>query len=208
MSHQRFIQSHASFPTRNASQSSQSHRAESQRQYLPITRAREMYRPSTPPNYGLERGCVARDSPKTPPRARSVSSTNRSPSLDGVRRLYRKYPDQFPQTPPQAGAMLRIAPGAPGPIVPPKYWNSLSNPSPGSPSPDRPLSYPRTMTLSRMDLGCKKQAPEVVDVSEPMLMYPDFGSGFVPAENLAPNLALEIKSNPHDTEKWELPQRE
>jgi len=59
-----------------------------------------------------------------------------------------------------------------------------------------------------MDPRYKRPAGAAVDEPELTLMYPDFGPGFVPADNPAPNLVLDIIAPPHDREKWELPQRE
>jgi hypothetical protein len=207
MSHQHSSASRIPFPTRNLYQI---HRVEAQPHLLPTPQVQWMHRPPILSTYTLVPDSAMPHSPKTPPRTGTISSANAPPSIDGIRALYRKYPDRFPQTPPRAGTM---PPNAPGGLGPPRYRNSVS---PDSPTPNRPRNRPSTISYSAstsrrnaiptsLTRDPRRKQP-AVDASELTLMYPDFDPGFVPAEDPAPSLTLEIQ--PCDTEKWELPRRE
>jgi hypothetical protein len=217
MSYQRSSASCVPFPTGNTgntAQTSPTLRVEAQREPSSTPQTQGVIRPSIPSTYTLAPEFSIQRSPKTPPRIGTTSSINKYPSIDAIRALYRKYPD-IPRTPPPTRIM---PPDAPGGLVPPRYRDDISNASPDSPTPDRPRS--RQRNISHLGNTSRRKAPLTTDprrkrpagadvhVSEPVLMYPDFGPGFIPAEDPAPNLALEIVSRPCDIEKWELPQRE
>jgi hypothetical protein len=217
MSHQRYSTSQVSFLTQNTFQTSQTRRDEAQGEPLRTPRAHGMPRPPTSSIYTFATESAPRHYPRTHPRVGTASSTTTSPNIDAIRALYRKHSSRFPKTPPQIGIMPSNAPRA----AVPRYRNTVPNTSLGSPTPDRPRSRPRTISHSErtplrsaiptsftLDPKCKRPAGGAVDAPEPTLMYSDFGPGFAPAGDPAPNLALDIVLRPQDMEKWELPQRE
>jgi hypothetical protein len=216
MSHQRSSAFHVPFPTQYSSQTSQTHRLGAQYQPVPTPQTHGIYQLPIISAYTPAPGSATQHSPKTPPRTGTTLSSSTPPSIDGIRALYRKYPDRFPRTPPGAGTAQPSAP------APPKYRNTITDVSPSSPTPDRPRRHPSALSHTRnapsprnviptttKDPRCKQPAAKNVDDSELTLMYPDFGPGFITAEDPAPSLALEIVSEPRDLEKWKSdPQRE
>lgn len=206
------------FPAQNSPQISQTHGIEARYRLVPTPQTQGISQLPIISAYTPAPDSATQHSPKTPPRTGTILSSSTPPSIDRIRALYRKYPDRFPRTPPGAGT---TQPNAPRGAVLPKYRNTISNVSPSSPTPDRPRRRPSTVSHTgnvpsrrnvisnpTKDPGRKQPAAENTDDSELTLMYPDFGPGFIPAEDPAPSLALEIVSEPRDLEKWKSPQRE
>jgi hypothetical protein len=208
-----FGASHASFPTQGTSQTSKAP------QPSRTARAQSMLRTSMPSTQTFVPESATQNHPKTSPlRVGTTLSANTFPNIDAIRALYRKYPHRFPKRSPHVGL---TPPNAPGRPVPPRYRDSVFDTIPGNPTPAGPRSRPRTTSHSRtgfrrnqiatsstMNSRFNRPSGAAVDEPELTLMYPDFGPGFIPADDPVPNLALDIISTPHDREKWELPQRE
>lgn len=207
------------------------HRSGTIRVPFPSSAAPLVKRPETPgpPDYSVESGAVrglpdlssrsvrgpgspAPRSPKTPLRA-NLASSSRSPSIDSIRALYRKHPLLFSRS-----TTNSLSPNKRDHTVPSKSPGTLRNTSGSSPTR---APCPPQATSSRSENsshGNGHHAPTgaihgvPADAAETdsdlVLMYPDFGSGFVSAEEPAPNLALEIVSRACDSEKWDLLSRE
>lgn len=164
--------------------------------------------PQHHPNEMFRPGSPSQHSPTMPWRAKATSPLRRSPGIDSIRALYRKYPNLFPQSSansPPPNEPARAVGGAPNTSVSGPTRDPRHRPAASSRSANRSPGNENHAPTGFSHVG---PADAATPDYEPTLMYPDFGPGFVSAENPTPNLALEIVSRPCDSEKWDLPSTE